>query len=84
MRHLSGFRLWIVSILCLAVLFVLPSAGKAIAEPATGGSGNSVIEDTTGDVGTNPAFTDIVKAKVTQLGRDRIVILHGARCSSAP
>jgi len=33
--------------------------------PAVGGSGNSVIEDTVGDVGTNPAFVDIVKAKVT-------------------
>jgi len=41
--------------------------------PAVGGSGNSVIEDTVGDVGTNPAFVDIVKAKVTQIGRDQIV-----------
>jgi hypothetical protein len=41
--------------------------------PAVGGSGNSVIEDTVGDVGTNPAFADIVKAKVTQIGRDQIV-----------
>lgn len=40
---------------------------------AVGGSGNSVIEDTVGDVGTNPAFVDIVKAKVTQIGRDQIV-----------
>lgn len=41
--------------------------------PAVGGSGNSVIEDTVGDVGTNPAFVDIVKAKVTQIGHDQIV-----------
>jgi len=41
--------------------------------PAVGGSGNSVIEDTVGDVGANPAFVDIVKAKVTQIGRDQIV-----------
>jgi len=41
--------------------------------PEVGGSGNSVIEDTVGDVGTNPAFVDIVKAKVTQIGRDQIV-----------
>lgn len=41
--------------------------------PMVGGSGNSVIEDTVGDVGTNPAFVDIVKAKVTQIGRDQIV-----------
>ena len=41
--------------------------------PKVGGSGNSVIEDTVGDVGTNPAFVDIVKAKVTQIGRDQIV-----------
>ncbi len=41
--------------------------------PKVSGSGNSVIEDTVGDVGTNPAFVDIVKAKVTQIGRDQIV-----------
>lgn len=41
--------------------------------PAVGGSGNSVIEDTVSDVGTNPAFVDIVKAKVTQIGSDQIV-----------
>lgn len=73
MQRRSVFRLWIVSILGFVVLFTAPSAGRAMAEPATGGSGNSVIEDTTGDVGANPAFADIVKAKVTQLGRDRIV-----------
>ncbi len=39
--------------------------------PAVGGSGNSVIEDTVGDA--NPAFVDIVKTKVTQIGRDQIV-----------
>ena len=49
-----------------------PGAGPSPG-PAVGGSENSVIEDTVGDVGTNPAFVDIVKAKVTQIGRDQIV-----------
>ena len=48
----------------------LPLLARSLA---VGGSGNSVIEDTVGDVGTNPAFADIVKAKVTQIGRDQIV-----------
>lgn len=50
--------------------------GKSTFAPITsrgpaGGSGNSVIEDTVGDA--TPAFVDIVKAKVTQIGRDQIV-----------
>jgi len=68
---------WVVFTLILA-LFGCGGGGPTVGGggtrgPAVGGSGNSVIEDTVGDVGTNPAFVDIVKAKVTQIGRDQIV-----------
>lgn len=52
--------------------------------PAVGGSGNSVIEDTVGDVGDNPAFVDIVKAKVTQIGRDQIVFFMELNATVRP
>ncbi len=51
------------------------AVGASLAQPATVGTGNSVIDDSVGDVGASPAYVDIEMTRITQTGQGRIVFV---------